>query len=312
MGPTLAIAFGAGLASALLFATLASGSAIALVLFYFAALPVLIAGLGWGHYAGAFAGTIGALALSIAMRSQLGVFFFLSVGLPAWILSYLTVATLPARSDDDQPYRWSEPGTILSVIGLGAVLLTLFGIVVLFGFDFDAYQASLRQSVDRALAAMALPASDGQRMLGAFMAVALPIAAAIIWTFVTTLNLYVAAKIVRASGRLPRPWPDLASLRLPKAAAGAMLFGSLLSFLSGMPGHVGVIVLSVGLAIFALAGFALAHDMTRGWGMRGFALGLLYALTFVIGWPMIFVAMAGLADTLFDLRSRRSAPPPSL
>jgi hypothetical protein len=312
MGPTLAIAFGAGLASALLFATLASGSAIALVLFYFAALPVLIAGLGWGHYAGAFAGTIGALALSIAMRSQLGVFFFFSVGMPAWILSYLAVATLPGRSDDDQPYRWTDAGTILTVIGLGAVLLTLVGIVVLFGFDFDAYQASLRQSVDRALAAMAMPASDGQRMLGALMAVALPIAAAIIWTFVTTFNLYVAGKIVRASGRLPRPWPDLASLRLPKIAAGAMLFGSLVSFLPGMAGHVGVIVLSVGLAIFALAGFALAHDMTRGWGMRGFALGLLYALTFVIGWPMIFVAMAGLADTLFDLRSRRRAPPPSL
>ena len=54
MGPTLAIAFGAGLASALLFATLASGNPLAIVLFYFAALPVLIAGLGWGHYAGGF------------------------------------------------------------------------------------------------------------------------------------------------------------------------------------------------------------------------------------------------------------------
>ena len=310
MGPTLAISFGAGLASALLFATLASGSAFALVLFYFAALPVLIAGLGWGHYAGAFAGTIGALALSIALRSQLGMFFFFSVGLPAWILSYLAVATLPARDGDDEPYRWTDPGTILSVIGLGAILLTLIGIVVLFGLDFDAYQASLRQSVDRALVQMALPSGDGQ-ILGAFMAAALPIAAAIIWTFVTTFNLYVAAKIVRASGRLARPWPDLAALRLPKLAAGAMLFGSLASFLPGIAGHVGVIVLSVGLAVFALAGFALAHDMTRGWGMRGFALGLLYALTFVIGWPMIFVAMAGLADTLFDLRSRRK-PPPSL
>ena len=57
MGPTLAISFGAGLASALLFSTLASGSPLTLVLFYFAALPVLIAGLGWGHYAGGFAAT---------------------------------------------------------------------------------------------------------------------------------------------------------------------------------------------------------------------------------------------------------------
>ena len=92
MGPTLAISFGAGLASALLFATLASGSPLALILFYFAALPVLIAGLGWGHYAGAFAAAIGALALSLALRSQFGLFFFFSVGLPAWVLSYAVLA----------------------------------------------------------------------------------------------------------------------------------------------------------------------------------------------------------------------------
>jgi hypothetical protein len=307
MGPTLAISFGAGLASALLFATLASGSAFALVLFYFAALPVLIAGLGWGHYAGAFAAAIGALALSIALRSQLGLFFFFSVGLPAWILSYLVL--LPVAVDErGEDVAFLDPGRILAVIGVGAVALTLFGIFILFGFDFDAYQASLRQSVDRALSLMRLPGGDPQ-IIGAFMTAALPIMAAIIWTSVTSLNLYVAGKIVRASGRLARPWPDLPSLRLPKSVAIALLAGSLASFLPGLVGHVGVIVLAVGLTISALGGFALAHDMTRGWGMRGFALGLLYALTFVIGWPMIFVALAGLADTLFDLRSRRRQPP---
>lgn len=309
MGPTLAIAFGAGLASALLFATLASGSPLALVLFYFAALPVLIAGLGWGHYAGAFAATIGALALSVAMRSQLGLFFFLSVGLPAWILSYVALAgrPAPAGEDADGP-AWARPGLLLSVIGAGAVILTAIGIAALFGFDFEAYRAALRQAVERTLSQVPIATTDRDALV-ALMTMAVPIAAAVAWTLVTTLNLYVAGRIVKASGRLARPWPDLPSMRLPKWTAGALLAGSLGSFAPGFIGHLAMIVLAVGLTIFALQGYAFAHDATRGWGMRSLALGLLYALTFIISWLMIFVALAGLADVLFNLRNRHSAPP---
>jgi hypothetical protein len=310
MGPTLAIAFGAGIASAFLFSTMVSGSPLALVLFYFAALPVLIVGLGWGHYAGAFASTIGALALSLALRSQLGLFFFFSIGLPAWILTYLVLSHRPAPSGTaGDPDVWVPPGFILAVIGVLAVCLTLFGIAVVFGLDYEAYQTALREAVERTLRVMNLRNVD-PAALATIMAAALPLAAGIIWTFVTTLNLFIAGRVVRASGRLIRPWPDLPALRLPKWTAGALLFGSLASFAPGMLGHIGMIVLAVGLTINALAGFALLHDLTRGWAARGFALGLLYAVTFMIGWPMIFVALAGLADVLFDIRSRRSPPNP--
>ncbi|KAF0135672.1 MAG: hypothetical protein FD152_1248 [Xanthobacteraceae bacterium] len=310
MGPTLAIAFGAGLASALLFSTLASGSVMALVLFYFAALPVLIAGLGWGHYAGAFAATIGALALSLAFKSQFGIFFFFSVGLPAWVLTYAALSLRPAPTQEDpQAVEWVPPGLLLTMIGGGAVILTLFAIVALYGLDFEAFQAAIRQAVGRTLAQVRVGNADRDTLV-ILMAAAVPVAAAVVWTFVTTVNLYVAGRIVRASGRLVRPWPDLPTLKLPKWTAVALFVGSVGSFATGFPGQLAAIVLAVGLAVYALQGFALAHDVTRGWGMRGFALGLLYALTFVIGWPMIFVALAGLADVLFDIRARRKPPLP--
>lgn len=310
MGPTLAIAFGAGLASALLFATFASGSMAALVLFYFAALPVLIAGLGWGHYAGAFAAAIGALALSLAFRSQFGLFFFFSVGLPAWVLTYAALSFRPApTTEDPDAVEWMPPGILLTMIGGGAVILTLFAIITLYGIDFAAFQTAMRQAVGRIVAQVRATNAD-RDLLVAVMAAAVPVAAAVIWTFVTTINLYVAGRIVRASGRLVRPWPDLAALKLPKWTATALFVGSVGSFASGFGGQIAAIILAVGLAVYALQGFALAHDITRGWGMRGFALGLLYALTFVIGWPMIFVALAGLADVLFDIRARRKPPLP--
>ncbi len=46
------IGLGAGAASALLFASVASGSLLSLLLFYLAPLPILIAALGWSHWAG--------------------------------------------------------------------------------------------------------------------------------------------------------------------------------------------------------------------------------------------------------------------
>src|ERR1700674_2761245 len=58
------IAVGAGLASALLFASLLSGSLLAILLCCLAPLPVLIAAIGWTHWAGLVAATIGAAGLA--------------------------------------------------------------------------------------------------------------------------------------------------------------------------------------------------------------------------------------------------------
>ena len=45
------IGIGAGAATALLFASVASGSALSVLLFYLAPLPILIAAMGWSHWA---------------------------------------------------------------------------------------------------------------------------------------------------------------------------------------------------------------------------------------------------------------------
>jgi hypothetical protein len=45
------IGIGAGAAAALLFASVTSGSLLSIPLFYLAPLPIMIAGLGWSHWA---------------------------------------------------------------------------------------------------------------------------------------------------------------------------------------------------------------------------------------------------------------------
>ena len=52
------IGIGAGAATALLFASVASGSPLSVLLFYLAPLPILMAALGWSHWAGADRGAV--------------------------------------------------------------------------------------------------------------------------------------------------------------------------------------------------------------------------------------------------------------
>jgi hypothetical protein len=57
------IGIGAGAAAALLFASVTSGSWLSIPLFYLAPLPIMIAGLGWSHWAAMTAALAGALGL---------------------------------------------------------------------------------------------------------------------------------------------------------------------------------------------------------------------------------------------------------
>ena len=66
------IGIGAGAATALLFASVASGSLLSVLLFYLAPLPILIAALGWSHWAA----LIAAVFASAGLAAVFGSFFF--------------------------------------------------------------------------------------------------------------------------------------------------------------------------------------------------------------------------------------------
>src|SRR3954447_5388984 len=90
------IGLGSGAAAALLFASLTSGSYLSIALFYLAPLPLMIAGLGWGHWSA----LIGAAAGSALLAAIFGLTFFVGfvavVGAPSWWLSRLAMLARPA------------------------------------------------------------------------------------------------------------------------------------------------------------------------------------------------------------------------
>jgi hypothetical protein len=308
------IGIGAGAAAALLFASVASGSPLAVVLFYLAPLPILIAALGWSHYAALVASIAAAAGLAAVFNSTLFIAFLVGIGLPAWWLGYLALLARPVESAPGG-MEWYPAGSLVvwaAILGAGAVAAGM----LYFGTDEPSFRASLRSFFERMIGAaerlgadtpIPMPReSDRGRLLDIMVAV-LPPTAAVFTTAVNMFNLWLASRIVRISGRLHRPASDLSAMRFPPYAPALIGAAFVASFLPGMVGQFGVVVTATMLLAYALLGLAVMHAVTRGMNSRPFALGGLYAAVIIFGWPMLLLSMLGLADTAFDLRGRAAA-----
>jgi hypothetical protein len=321
------IGIGAGAAAALLFASVTSGSLLSVLLFYIAPLPMLIAGLGWSHWSA----LIGALAGGLAVGAMFGpVFlagFLVSAGLPAWWLSYLAMLARPAAAAGNgaaPTLEWYPPGRLVICAAILAVLVIIFAIPN-FGSDAESFRAGMRQAlaqilrVDSAESAGAPPTLPGisnvERLLD-FLAAALPLAGAVLATITNVLNLWLAGRIVKFSGRLTRPWPDLAAMTFPRPMALVLAAAALATTLGGMIGIVSGVVAAALLMAYGVLGFAVLHAITRGMNARGLVLGAVYAAVLVIGWPVLALCLLGLIETAIDLRARiartRGSPPAHL
>jgi hypothetical protein len=94
------VGLGAGIAAGLLFASLATGSITAILLFYIAPLPVFIATLGWRHVAGLIAAACATATVTIVSGA-----FFLAVpviSFAAWWLGYLALLSRPAAHPEGE------------------------------------------------------------------------------------------------------------------------------------------------------------------------------------------------------------------
>jgi hypothetical protein len=296
------IGLGAGAAAALLFASVASGSIAAVILFYLAPLPIAIAALGWGHLSGLIAAAVATTVVAV-----LSGIFFLAVpviAFSAWWLGYLALLARPAGNGGGGALEWYPVGRLVLWAALLGTLVVAAA-VPNFGTDQESLQAALRKTYERILRDPAL--ID-------VLVVAVPPAAAVFSTVTNLFNLWLAARIVRISGRLARPWPDLAALSLPPLTAGLLAAAIAGSFLPDLVGVLfGALAASL-LMAFAVLGFAVLHAITRGMGSRAIILACVYGLTIVFGWPVLAMSLLGLAEIILNIRGRvaRKRGPPSL
>jgi predicted membrane protein DUF2232 len=301
------IGIGAGVATALLFASVASGLLLSIFLFYLAPLPILIAALGWSHWAALVAAVTAAAGLAAFLSPLFFITFLVGIGLPAWWLGYLALLARPVAGG----MEWYPVGRIVvwaALLGAAVVI----AVIPNFGFDEESFRSGLRNVFERMLRAqtrasaeapLSLPGVDADKLV-TFLVAVIPLAGAILATITSLLNLWLAGRIVKISGLLKRPWPSLPDMQFPPFAPALLAVAIAGTF---MPGIVGTIagILSASLAIaYGILGFAVLHSITRAAKARPLLLGTSYAAVFVFGWPVLIVAMLGLADTIFGFRGR--------
>ncbi len=304
---------GAGLVSALLFAVVITGSPLGLLLSQLAPLPVFVAALGWNHRAGLAAAVSGGAALGLALALPAGLAFAIGIALPAWIVAYMS---LLGRQDERGEMEWYPLGRLMLWMVGTAALVTLAGALAVAG-DHETYRAGMQRSLEAVLSpagfpAPRLPAGVTAADMAAALTIWTPFVAAAFSLATISANLWLAAKAVHASGRLPRPWPWLPSLALPREALGVGAVALLLSFAPGFFGFFGMAILGALTTALLLSGLAAIHRMTAGKPWRTGALAALYASLILAGTLVApLVAIYGLFDCALGRSSRAGGPPPS-
>ncbi len=309
---------GCGAVSALLFAVISTASPLAFPLYLVAPLPILIATLGFTQQAGLVASLIAFLATSFIFSPLAGVIHAISISLPSWFIGYLALLARPTEgAANDNRVEWYPIGRLLIWNIALSSALTIAGVLML-GSDYasfvDTFEKLLNELVvfEPGMFAGIVGADKTtsiSTIANILALVAAPISAAIS-SVISVLLLYIAARIVKASDRLPRPWPDLATTSMPKIVLPVLLVCLLLTVLgsdfSGLFGRIGLASLLIG---FCLQGLAVLHMVTRPLKSRRAMLVMTYSVFILLpGWPILGFAALGIADFWFDFRSRFNNP----
>jgi hypothetical protein len=313
---SLLIGLGAGLVSAVVFASATTGPMFTrLLLFLLTPLALFLAGLGVGPMTVVIAGIAGTAIIWGAGSGPAAIVFAASQAVPAALLVYLASLNRTTAAGAE----WYPAGRIVIA---AALLAGAFSVLTLFllGADIDQLRATLRGMLEQ-FVNTELPKMPDAPVLGpqeideaTSVALALLPAASGISTMGSLLfNMWLAGRITLASGRLQRPWPDLAAIAYPVGAPLLFAVATGAGFLAGMPGLIGAGFAGPLFFAYVLLGLAVVHYVTRGRPWRPFALWGLYLLLFVVNTlASLALALVGLADAVWPIRKPQpsgGAPP---
>lgn len=321
----IAIAIGAGLASALLFVIPAKGTPVAFALAFLGSLPIMIAGFGFGPVVGLSAAFAGTVVIALALHPLLALFFAGTLGLPAFWLSRLAAQARALPVADAAPgtitLDWFPLGRLLAWIATISAGTALSVIVVL-----AARQGTLSASIDEVSSQFAplvvrifgsedaIPAGFTAQQFARVIVQAMPAVMAG-WTVITlAVNLWLAARIAQISGLMPVRSVDIPfNLRMPRDALWILGASLVACFLGELPRLAGSTVAAAFGTAYALHGLAAVHGFLRGNPARMPVLLAVYFMMFVLlPWPLVIAGAVGIFDTFIPLRRRpATAKPPA-
>ncbi|HTJ02156.1 MAG TPA: DUF2232 domain-containing protein [Methylovirgula sp.] len=243
------VAFGSGLATALLFLAARQQSAFAaLILASLAPLPIMIATLGFGHLTGlgaAFAAPItiaafvaaanaAAFSTKVLVAAALnGLIFAVALSLPVWGLAWLATtgrsqvflpwlrglvhAAEPESEPVERPVaqaRYPFGDILLSIAAIAVFIVSI--VLVIWVVRNGGYAKALASAaahvepmIVEMIGARDLPKTLDLMTLAKIVIKIMPAVGACLITFALAANLWLAGRVVELSHRLPYPWPDI-------------------------------------------------------------------------------------------------------
>ncbi len=307
------IAIGAGLAAAILFVVPVKGTAMAMFVAILSALPIMIAGLGFGQASALIAGGIGAVLISLFLTPIFGGAFLASVALPSWWLA--RQASL-CRTGDDGKVVWYPISLLLGwIVALSiAMTLAIIGLAIMQAGGYqDFTESSVRRiapALEGVLSNNILPGNFTREDFARLIVGLMPAVMAG-WAVVSlALNLWLAGRVVLISQLLTRTWEDLPEhLALPLQARHFFIIGLLGCLIDGPIRMVGsTIAAAIGVA-YAFQGLAAVHFISRGSSARTpILMGVYFTVLVMLPWPLIFATITGLIETVYPLRRPKTPP----
>jgi hypothetical protein len=315
MTQAIVVGIAAGIAAALLFLAPASGAGLAFPLFAMTGLPIAIAGLGWGVLAAALSAVAGAV-LVLALTQWVGAAIFLLLfGAPIVWLTRLAGRSRPVdRSEPGGQRQWYPLGRLLVHAAVSiAVGLVLIGAVT--GYEPETLVREATVALVDWLAsgnpAGSPPTAAEVEPFVRFNVAILPAGVAILALVMIVSDLWLAALVARASGRLDRPRERLWTVTLANGVLPGFAATTVLALAPGGLGQAAAVFAgALGCAV-ALVGLAVLHALTLGMGGRGAILAITYVLAFLFGLPLVLLVALGIGESFLHLRARRfgGAPP---
>ena len=322
----------AGFAAAFMLYSAALGPSFAgFVLSLTSMLPIFLAGLGWGRLTAGIAALTSAVIFAAIAGPAAGGVWLVSQALPVLLLCHYASLNrdVPApgnASSDATPAsipamvtQWYPVGSLLTIAGIAGGALASLSLLLL-GGSAEAIRSVIATALPKFIKkfpnlAQQKISPEQFEQIADIALYALPVASAIVCVLVLLFNFWLAARITFASGRLMRPWPDLAAMTLPPTVAlGLTVSLAGVFFLSDMAGLVATAFAGAFLFVYVCLGLAILHYVTRGNPYRGFILWAVYFALIVLNtYAMPALAIIGLAEPISPLRRRfnRPAPPPN-
>ena len=315
--PRNAIAgIGGALASVMMFySAFRGGTGLGIVLLPLLPLPALIAGLGWGMGAAVVVVLTSAVVVAAIASPGLAAVYALMLSLPA--LGTTHVMSLARYDDDGALTHWYPVGRIVMAIALyGAALPVL--LIAFDGGSWSAIAPDLARTI-KATASKPWVSPDWRALndeqikgIADVFVQLMPALVAFYWTLFFLLNVYLAARVVKISGKLMRPWPNLHWMTFPAGFALAPALALTGVWFGGSLRVIGTGALGALLVAFVLQGLSVVHAAAAS-RKASWLLSLTYTALIVLGTIMTpLLALLGVGEALFHLRRRVISIPAAL